>query len=62
MAGARSGGGCRGGGGDDDGRASWTPSSAFLEQPLDRESTPFFLQMMARVFLGGGGGGSRPLL
>ena len=57
MAGARSGGGRRGGGdggteacdggvGDDDG---WTPSPAFLEQPLERESTPFFLQMTARV-------------
>ena len=48
MAGARSGGGrrggggteaCGGGGGRDDG--SWTPSPAFLEQPLERESTPF---------------------
>ena len=39
MAGARSGGG-------DDG---WTPSPAFLEKPLEREITPFFLQMMARV-------------
>ena len=57
MAGARSGGGRRGGGGggteacsgssDDDG--GWTPSPAFLEQPLERESTPFFLQMTARV-------------
>ena len=43
---ARSGGGRRGGteacsGGDgDDG---WTPSLTFLEQPLERESTPFFL-------------------
>ena len=56
MAGARSGGGrCGGGsggmeacgGGGDDG--GWTPSSAFLEQPLERENTPFFLQMTARV-------------
>ena len=53
MAGARSGAGhcggteaCGGGGGDDGG---WTPSLAFLEQPLERESTPFFLQMTARV-------------
>ena len=49
MAGARSGGGgtkaCGGGG--------WTPSPAFLEQPLERESTPFFLQMTARVCGGG---------
>ena len=42
MAGARSGGG--GGGG-----SGWTPSPAFLEQPLEREITPFFLQMTARV-------------
>ena len=57
MAEARSGGGRRGGGGTeacgggggggDDG--GWTPSPAFLEQPLERESTPFFLQMTARV-------------
>ena len=33
---------------------------AFLEQPLEREITPFFLQMTARVC--GGGGGSLPLL
>ena len=58
MAGARSGGGrCDGGGGGD---GDWTPSQAFLEQPLERESTPFFLQMTARVC--GGGGGSLPLL
>ena len=59
MAGARSGGGRRGGGGGgggDDG--GWTPSPAFLEQPLEREITPFFLQMTARVC---GGGGSIPL-
>ena len=42
LAGARSGGGRRGGGG-------WTPSPAFLEKPLEREITPFFLQMTARV-------------
>ena len=54
MAGARSGSGrCGGGGteacggGDDDG--GWTPSPAFLEQPLERENTPFLLQMTARV-------------
>ena len=57
MAGARSDGGRRGGGG------GWTPSPAFLEQPLEREITPFFLQMTARVCGGGGGGGgSLPLL
>ena len=59
VAGARSGGGrcggaggtdaCGGGGGD----GGWTPSPAFLEQPLERESTPFFHQMMARVWGGG---------
>ena len=37
--------------------AGWTPFSTFLEQLLEREFTPFFLQMMARVCLGGGGGG-----
>ena len=30
-------------------RRRWTPSPAFLEQPLEREITPFFLQMTARV-------------
>ena len=56
MAGARSGGGRRGGGtvacgggGGGGGGGGWTPSPAFLEQPLERESTPFFLQMTARV-------------
>ena len=56
MAGARSGGGRRGGGGGTEvcgGSGGWTPSPAFLEQPLERESTPFFLQMMARVCGGG---------
>ena len=64
MARARSGGsrrgsGCGGteacGGGSGGG---WTPSPAFLEQPLEREITLFFLQMTARVC----GGGSLPLL
>ena len=49
MAGARSGGGRRGGGGGDGDDGGWTPSPAFLEQPLERESTPFFLQTTARV-------------
>ena len=44
MAGASSGGNCRGGG-----SGGWTPSPAFLEQPLEKEITPFFLQMTARV-------------
>ena len=38
VAGARSGGG-----------GGWTRSPAFLEQPFEREITPFFLQMAARV-------------
>ena len=48
MAGARSGGGRRGGGGTEacgggsGGGGGWTPSPAFLEQPLEREITPFF--------------------
>ena len=57
MAGARSGCGRRGGGGGTEacgggggyGGGGWTPSPAFLEQPLEREITPFFLQMTARV-------------
>ena len=64
MAGARSGGGRRGGGGSGTeacggggGDGGWTPSPAFLEQPLEREITPFFLQMTASVC-----GGSLPLL
>ena len=52
VAGARSGGSRRGGGGDDGGL---TPSSAFHEQPLEMEETPFLSQMMARVCGGGGG-------
>ena len=39
-------GGGNSGGGDNGG---WTPSSTFLEQSLEREFTPFFLQMTARV-------------
>ena len=61
MAGARSGRGRGGGGGSTEacgssgggGGDSWTPSLAFLEQPLEREITPFFLQMTARVYGGG---------
>ena len=55
VVGARSGGGgtvaCGGGDG------GWTPSSTLREQPLEREETPFFSQMTARVCGGGGGGG-----
>ena len=57
VAGARSGGGRRGGGTEACGGDGWTPSSAFLEQPLEREITPFFIQITARVC-----GGSLPLL
>ena len=41
---------CGGGGG-----GGWSPSSIFLEQPLEREFTLFFHQMTARVCGGGGG-------
>ena len=57
MKGARRGGGLGGGrgggttacGGDGGGGGGWSPSPIFLEQPLEREFTPFFLQMTARV-------------
>ena len=49
LGGGRGGGtmACSGGGGGGDG--SWSSSPIFLEQPLEREFTPFFLQMTARV-------------
>ena len=53
--------GARGGGGTRLCCGGRSPSSIFLEQPLQREFTPFFLQMMARV-CEGGGVGSFPLL
>ena len=53
---ARGGGGL--GGGHGGGGGGWSPSLIFLEQPLERENAPFFLQMTARVC----GGGSLPLL
>ena len=40
------------GGGGDGGDDDWSPSPIFLEQPLEREFTPFFLQMTARVCRG----------
>ena len=43
--------GCGGGGGG--GGGGWSPSLIFLEQPLERESSLFFLQMTARVCGGG---------
>ena len=55
---ARRGGGLGGGGGGGTtacsgsgggGGGSWSSSPIFLEQPLEWEFTPFFLQMMARV-------------
>ena len=63
MAGARSVGGRRGGGGGMEacgggGGGGWTPSPAFLEQPLEREITLFFLQMTAGVC----GGVTSPLI
>ena len=47
---------CGDGGGGGDG--GWSPSLIFLEQPLARESSLFFLQMTARVF----GGVPSPLI
>ena len=38
---------CSGGGSGRGG--GWSPSSIFLEHPLEREFTPFFLQMTTRV-------------
>ena len=54
LSGGRGGGtmACSGSGGD--GRdGGWSSSPIFLEQPLEREFTPFFLQMTARVWGGG---------
>ena len=53
LGGGRSGGtmACSGGGGG--GGGGWSSSPIFLEQPLEREFTPFFLQMTARVCGGG---------
>ena len=60
LSGGRGGGtmACSGscGGGRDGG---WSSSPIFLEQPLEREFTPFFLQMTARVL---GGGVPSPLI
>ena len=50
MATTRSGGGRRSGGTEVCvGSGGWTPSSAFREQPLEREITPFFFQMTDMV-------------
>ena len=38
---------CGGSGGN--GGGGWSPSLIFLEQPLERDDDPFFLQMTARV-------------
>ena len=40
---------CGGGGSGGGGGGGWSPFLIFLEQPLERENTPFFLQMTARV-------------
>ena len=48
---------CLCGGGDSSGGGGRSPSSIFLEQPLEREFTHFFIQMTARVC-----GRSLPLL
>ena len=52
LSGGRGGGtkACGGSGGGGDGDRS--PSSIFLEQPLEREFTPCFLQMTAKVCWG----------
>ena len=54
--------GSRGGGGSmgscGNGGGGWSPSSVFLEQSLEREISPFFLQMTSRVC----GGVFSPLL
>ena len=50
LVGARGGGttACGGGGGSGGGDG-WSSFLIFLEQPLEREFTPFFLEMTARV-------------
>ena len=49
MKGARRGGGLGSGRGGGGGGGGWSSSPIFLEQPLEREFTPFFLQMTSRV-------------
>ena len=51
MKGARRGGGMKvcSGGGSGGGDGSWSSSLIFLDQPLEREFTPLFLQMMAKA-------------
>ena len=59
VIGARRGGGLGGGrGGGGGGGGGWSSSPIFLEQPLERELTPFFRQMTARVC----GGVTSPLI
>ena len=60
MRGAKRGGGLGGGGttacgggGGGGGGGGWSSSPIFLEQPLEREFTPYFLQMTVRVCGGG---------
>ena len=46
---------CGGGGGG--GGGGWSPSLIFLEQPLERENTPFSSNDGQGLWGGGGGGG-----
>ena len=59
VAGARSGGDRSNTEACDGGNSSWTPSPTLHEQQLEREETPFFFQMTARVC---GGGVPSPLI
>ena len=49
LGGGRGGGTTTCGGGDGGGGGGWSSSPIFLEQPLEGEFTPFFLQMTARL-------------
>ena len=57
LGGGRGGGTMACGGDGGGGGTGWSSSPIFLEQPLEREFTPFFLLMTTRVC-----GGSLPLL
>ena len=49
LGGEHGGGTGRCGGGGGGGGGGWSPSLFSLEQPLERDDDPFFLQMTARV-------------
>ena len=49
LGGEHGGGTRRWGGGGGGGGGGWSPSLFSLEQPLERDDDPFFLQMTARV-------------